>query len=158
MLIRNPQLKRLLSVVAICAIFISCNEKKKDVSYSKKTTTVSKKKQLSPLEKSIKVGKTIYTDMCVVCHQASGKGVPKAFPPIANSDYLKNNQTASIIGLKKGMKGEIVVNGETYNSYMAPLGLGNDEIADVMNYINHSWGNDYGDLITEEEVTKLLEE
>lgn len=158
MQIRNSQIKQLLLIIAICGLFISCNEKKKDVSYSKKTNVVSKKKQLTPLEKSIKSGKTIYTDMCVVCHQANGKGVPKAFPPLANSDYLKNNQTASIIGLKKGMKGEIVVNGETYNSYMAPLGLGNDEIADVMNYINHSWGNNYGDIITEEEVTKLLEE
>jgi len=54
------------------------------------------------------------------------------------------------------MKGEIVVNGENYNSYSTPLGLGNDEIAYVMNYINNIWGNNYADLITEEDVTNII--
>ena len=33
--------------------------------------------------------------------------------------------------------------------------MGDDEVADVMNYINNSWGNKYGNLITEEEVAKI---
>ncbi|RZN79994.1 MAG: cytochrome c [Winogradskyella sp.] len=136
-------------------IITSCNDKKVDINYSKKTQSKASKK-ISPLDKSIKIGKVIYTDMCTVCHLDNGKGVPKAFPPLANSDYLKNNQEESILGLKNGMKGEITVNGEAYNSYMAPLGLGNDEIADVMNYINNSWGNNFGKMITEEEVTNVI--
>ncbi|WP_299118147.1 cytochrome c [uncultured Winogradskyella sp.] len=147
--------KLILLFLIIGLVFTSCNDKKADVSYSKKEQPKALK-ELSPLEKSIKTGKVIYKDMCVVCHLDNGKGVPKAFPPLANSDYLKDNQEESILGLKKGMKGEIVVNGETYNSYMAPLGLGNDEIADVMNYINNSWGNDFGKMISEEEVANLI--
>ncbi|MBT8245498.1 MAG: cytochrome c [Winogradskyella sp.] len=148
------RLKLIIAFLILSTTLLSCNDKKTEVYYGK-TNKVTSLEQ-SPLEKSIKIGKTIYTDMCVVCHQANGKGVPKAFPPLANSDYLQDNQKASIIGLKKGMKGEIIVNGKTYNSYMAPLGLGNDEIAHVMNYINHTWGNNFADMLTEEEVTKVI--
>jgi mono/diheme cytochrome c family protein len=112
-------------------------------------------KQDTKLEKSRDRGSEIYSDFCVSCHLPSGKGVKNAFPPLANSDYLKNKRTESIRGIKYGLRGEIVVNGFTYNGYMAPMGLGNDEIADVMNYINHSWGNSFGKIVTEEEVTKI---
>ena len=54
------------------------------------------------------------------------------------------------------MSGEIVVNGVTYNSIMSPLGLSDNEVADVMNYINNSWDNKYGELITAEDVTKVI--
>ena len=54
------------------------------------------------------------------------------------------------------MSGEMVVNGITYNSAMAPLGLSNEEVADVMNYVNNSWGNKYGKLITTQDVTNII--
>jgi hypothetical protein len=38
---------------------------------------------------------------------------------------------------------------------MSPLGLEDDEIADVMNYITNSWGNANDKLITESEVSKI---
>ena len=44
------------------------------------------------------------------------------------------------------MSGEINVNGVTYNNVMATMGLSDEEVADVMNYINNSWGNKYGSL------------
>ncbi|WP_299890685.1 cytochrome c [uncultured Lacinutrix sp.] len=100
-------------------------------------------------------GKAIYDDFCVNCHMANGEGVPKAFPPIAKSDYLKNYRKESIKGLKYGMSGEITVNGIKYNSVMASQGLSNKEIANVMNYITNSWGNTNTSLITEEEVSKV---
>ncbi|MCA9003564.1 MAG: c-type cytochrome, partial [Planctomycetes bacterium] len=33
-------------------------------------------------------GKLLYTSICMACHQAEGQGIPKAFPPLAKSDYL----------------------------------------------------------------------
>ncbi len=107
------------------------------------------------LEESKKRGKEIYTDFCVTCHLPNGKGVEKTFPPLANSDYLMKNREASIRGIKYGQKGEIVVNGNTYNSTMAPMGLSDDEVADVMNYISNSWGNKNEKEVTEEEVAKV---
>ena len=77
------------------------------------------------------------------------------YPPLANSDYLKENQEESIRGVKYGQLGRIVVNGKVYNNAMMSMGLEDEEVADVMNYINNSWGNDYGTLITAEQVSEI---
>ncbi len=104
---------------------------------------------------SIKEGSLIYEDFCVNCHLPNGKGVEKTFPPLAKSDYLMTKRDLSIKAIKFGQKGEIVVNGITYNSVMAPLGLTNQEIADVMNYITTSWGNTNKKMITKAEVSAM---
>lgn len=147
---------RLFKLVLLMSIIVSCNSKEKKsvkIEYPEKT-------KLQPADPDLKAsmerGKLVYDDFCITCHMANGQGVPKAFPPLANSDYLRDNQIKSIKGIKNGMFGEMVVNGITYNSAMAALGLSNEEVADVMNYINNSWGNNYGELITSEEVTKII--
>ena len=140
---------KLIRLIAICLILTSCNSDKK------KTTELAQNQEPSKLEESIKRGKLVYNDMCITCHLADGKGVPKAFPPLADSDYLKENQDASIRGIKKGLSGKIVVNGITYNSVMSPLGLSDQEVADVANYINNSWGNDIKNFVTAEKVSEL---
>ena len=100
-------------------------------------------------------GKQIYTDFCIQCHMANGEGVPMLFPPLATSDFLKNNRNKSIRAIKYGIEGEIKVNGETYNTAMIAQSLSNMEIANVMNYITNSWGNKNKSLITEAEVSKI---
>jgi mono/diheme cytochrome c family protein len=107
------------------------------------------------LEESIKRGRLVYEDFCITCHMAQGEGAVGVFPPLAKSDYLMKNREASIKGIKLGQKDEIVVNGKTYNGYMAPLGLSDDEVADVMNYITNSWGNKNDNMITEVEVSQI---
>ncbi|TGV00307.1 c-type cytochrome [Flavivirga rizhaonensis] len=119
------------------------------------STNQYNKSQTDPLKESIQRGQEIYTDFCVSCHLPNGKGVEKVYPPLANSDYLIKNREASIRGIKYGQKGDIVVNGQTYNSFMAAMGLSDDEVADVMNYITNSWGNKNDKIITEEEVSKI---
>lgn len=106
-------------------------------------------------KESMESGKEIYTDFCVTCHLEKGEGVATVFPPLAESDYLIKNREASIRGIKYGQQGEIVVNGVTYNSAMASLGLENEEIADVMNYISNSWGNSSDKIVTTEEVAAV---
>jgi len=91
--------------------------------------------QTDPLKESIARGSEIYADFCMNCHLPNGEGVAEVYPPLAKSDYLMENREASIRGLKYGLEGEIIVNGKTYNSAMAALGLSDDEVADVMNYI-----------------------
>lgn len=112
-------------------------------------------KQDPKLKESMQRGSVVYDDFCMTCHLPDGKGVPKAFPPLANSDYLKNKRQESISAIKYGMSGEITVNGQKYNSAMAPMGLSNEEVADVMNYITNSWGNENSKIITEAEVSKI---
>ena len=110
--------------------------------------------QQKPLEQSIADGEEIYTDFCLQCHMANGKGVPGSFPPLANSDYL-NNIDQSIHAIKFGLKGPITVNGKSYNSNMISQGLDDEEIADVMNYILRSWGNESSTIVTEEKVASI---
>ncbi|MFC4720973.1 c-type cytochrome [Geojedonia litorea] len=111
--------------------------------------------QSTALQESISRGKMVYSDFCIVCHLANGEGVKGIYPPLANSDYLKNKRIESIKSVKYGMQGEITVNGKVYNSVMAPMGLTDQEIADVMNYITTSWGNTNAKAFTENEVSKV---
>jgi mono/diheme cytochrome c family protein len=85
-----------------------------------------------------------------------GKGQKGIFPPLAKSDYLFKNIQESIKAIKfGGVDGEIIVNGVKYDSKMEKMGLYDDEIADIMNYILNSWGNNYDKRITEEYVKSL---
>ena len=111
--------------------------------------------QKKPLEQSIADGEEIYNDFCIQCHLNNGEGVSGVFPPLAKSDFLVNNIEISIKGLKYGMSGPIVVNGEEYDGVMEDQGLGDDEIADVLNYILNSWGNQYNEIITLEQVASV---
>jgi nitrite reductase (NO-forming) len=43
--------------------------------------------------------------------------------------------------VKKGLSGEVTVNGQKYNSVMPALGLSDEDIANVLTYAYHSWGN-----------------
>lgn len=128
----------------MCGILVvACASKEKD--------------QNDKLKASIERGSVIYKDFCVVCHQTNGEGVEGAFPPLAKADYLMENRTESIKAIKFGQTGEITVNGKKYNNAMTPLGLYDEEIADVMNYITNSWGNKNDKIITVEEVSQLKE-
>ena len=110
------------------------------------------------LEESMQRGSEIYGDFCVTCHLQAGEGVSGAFPPLANSDYLQENREASIRGVKYGQQGELIVNGERYNSVMAPMGLEDEEIADVMNYVMNSFGNSSDKIVTKEEVAAIAKD
>ncbi|GGF82989.1 c-type cytochrome [Wenyingzhuangia marina] len=114
--------------------------------------------QTEALKESIKRGAEIYSDFCVTCHQPNGEGVPKVYPPLSKSDFLKKNREKSIRAIKYGLSGLITVNGIKYNSNMSPMGLSDDEVADVMNYITNNWGNKNEKIVTEAEVAKIKKE
>ncbi len=111
--------------------------------------------QDTKLSESIARGREIYTDFCMQCHLPDGKGTPKVYPPLAGSDWLVTKRKESIHSIKYGLNGPIEVNGEPYNSAMTSLGLEDEEIADVMNYIMNSWGNTQKKMITVEEVADI---
>jgi len=105
---------------------------------------------------SMERGRSVFEEFCVTCHQAGGQGVEGVYPPLAGSDYLLGQREASIRGVKYGQRGPLVVNGVTYDNTMMPLGLSEQEIADVMNYVRNSWGNQAeGPPVTPEEVASI---
>ena len=136
------KLLSVLAVFTISGLFFSTSE-----NYSKVDD--------QDLKESMKRGKQVYMSMCVSCHLPNGKGMGKIFPPLANADYLLEKREESIRAVKYGLKGKIVVNGVTYNNMMAPLGLDDKEVADVMNYILNSWGNKSDKIVTEKEVKTI---
>ncbi|NRD22772.1 cytochrome c [Winogradskyella litoriviva] len=142
-------MKKTIILLTGLILLTSCN------STNKKSTNIAQNQEKSTLQESIKRGKLVYNDMCTTCHLPDGKGVPKVFPPLADSDYLRDNQVNSIKAVKYGLSGEILVNNITYNSIMSPLGLSNQEVADVINYINNSWGNKIDNVATPEKVSEL---
>jgi mono/diheme cytochrome c family protein len=104
--------------------------------------------------KSKERGKQTYEELCITCHLADGTGMEGVFPPLAGSDYLAKNKAGAIHAIKFGQEGEITVNGTVYNNVMPGQGLSDQEIADVMNYIQNSWGNK-GKLVTAKEVESV---
>ncbi len=110
------------------------------------------------LKESMERGKDVYADFCVACHLTEGEGVEGVFPPLAGSDYLENNREKSIAGVKYGQQGELIVNGVTYNSAMPSMGLEDEEVADVMNYVLNSWGNTSDKIVTIQEVSELKQD
>ncbi|HYG40470.1 MAG TPA: cytochrome c [Cytophagales bacterium] len=93
------------------------------------------------LQESIKKGKTVFSTYCIACHQENGLGMEGVFPPLAKSDYLLADTKRAIKVVMHGMSGEITVNGKKYNSQMPDFGLNDEQIKDVVNYIQNSWGN-----------------
>jgi mono/diheme cytochrome c family protein len=100
-------------------------------------------------------GKEIYADFCMQCHGANGKGDTKNFPPLDGSDWLKTKRNQSIAAVKFGQSGQIAVNKIKYNSSMPAMGLTDQEVADVMNYIMTSWSNKQTKVVTEKEVAAI---
>lgn len=107
------------------------------------------------LERSIKTGEVIYKKKCATCHGKNGLGKGKRIPPLAKSDYLRDNLEESIRGILFGQQGEIMVNGVLYNKRMRAIKLTNLEVADVMNFVQNSWGNSSDETITPESVAQI---
>lgn len=150
------KINRLFVLLVASMSIISCNDSKKEsASKTDKITISDSKQEKTPLEKSIDRGKGIYNDFCMQCHLPNGKGVPGNFPPLDGSDWLTDKRQESIHAVKYGQSGKIVVNGKTYNNVMQPMGLSDQEVADVMNYVMNSWSNKQDKMVTVEEVKEV---
>ncbi len=98
---------------------------------------------LTDCSNSYSDGKYLYEIHCQSCHMADGTGLKGVIPPLAGADYLKKNFDKLPCVILLGIEEEIVVNGKTYNQPMAGIPeLKTMEIALLINFINHQWGND----------------
>ncbi len=86
-------------------------------------------------------GKGVYDKVCIACHQATGQGIPGAFPPLAKSDYLNKDVNRAIKGVVKGLSGPITVNGKKFSGAMPAQSLSDQQLADAFTYVYSSWGN-----------------
>ncbi|MDH4325916.1 MAG: cytochrome c, partial [Betaproteobacteria bacterium] len=93
-------------------------------------------------------GEKVYAANCVACHQANGKGVPPAFPPLDGSKLVLGPKDAQI---------DVILNGVTKNgapTAMAAFGkqLSNVELAAVITFTRNNWGNSTGEAVQPAEI------
>ena len=102
----------------------------------------SSKSSKAHLALSIANGKAVYTQNCATCHQVDGHGVPNMNPPLIQTSYVLGDKTKLIKIILNGFNEDVEINGNTYSNTMASHDfLKDQEIADVLTYIRHSFGN-----------------
>ena len=95
-----------------------------------------------------KRGAAVYIDNCAACHRTDGNGYTRVFPALAGNPVLQSENPTSLI--------HIVLKGATLPAtHTAPSTftmpafdwrLSDQEVADVVNFIRTSWGNQAGEV------------
>ena len=97
----------------------------------------------SEADATLKLGAKLYEDYCIKCHRANGAGIPPAYPPLAGNRAITmpSSVNAIRIVLNGGFPPSVQGNPRPYG--MPPYGpvLSDAEVAAVVSYIRHSWGN-----------------
>ena len=88
-------------------------------------------------------GEKVYAAQCVACHQASGKGLPPAFPPLDGSKTVLGAKDNQVAVLMSGRQGTAMVSFK---------GLTDVELAAVVTYTRNSWTNKVGDLVAPADI------
>ncbi len=85
---------------------------------------------------------------CATCHQADGKGLDPAFPPLVGSPWVTGSEERLIKISLHGLHGKIEVNGKVYDPEkgVPPMTafeslLNDNDMAAVLTYVRNSWGN-----------------
>jgi mono/diheme cytochrome c family protein len=91
-------------------------------------------------------GAQIYGKLCSSCHAPDGKSLATIAPPLAGHAVrmLEAGGRGHLIRIVlNGMAGPIEVSGKRYDAIMTPLRyLKDEQVADVLNHVLTSWGND----------------
>jgi nitrite reductase (NO-forming) len=98
-------------------------------------------------------GASLYTSTCAACHQATGMGLPGAFPPLKDDPVVLDPDPAvQIDTILHGAHGR-TIGGTTYPSAMPGFGsmLSDADVADIANHERTSWGNQ-GKPVTADQV------
>ena len=88
-------------------------------------------------------GAQLYSN-CQGCHQANGMGTPGKIPPLAGSEWVMGDPATAAAIVLNGLSGPIKVAGNSFGAEaMTPFGasLKDDQIAAILSYVRHEWGN-----------------
>lgn len=98
-------------------------------------------------------GSKLYLGHCAKCHGREGEGFLKLYPPIRNTRYLKEDVSKLPCIIRYGLKGEIVVDGVTFNQMMPAIQqLKTDDIGHIIRFLQTSWNHP----VTPTDVVKWL--
>ncbi|MDP9515778.1 MULTISPECIES: c-type cytochrome [Pseudomonas] len=88
-------------------------------------------------------GAAVYIDNCAACHRTDGKGYTRVFPALAGNPVLQSADATSLIHivLKGGTLPATHSAPSTFTMPPFAWRLSDQEVADVVNFIRGSWGN-----------------
>ena len=101
-------------------------------------------------------GAELFTNYCASCHQANGQGVSGAFPSLAGSAIVNDDDPTSMVNI-------IMYGYNASDAYGAMQATGQinelslEELVALMNHERTSWGNNASE-VTLEQIDKILEE
>jgi mono/diheme cytochrome c family protein len=85
-------------------------------------------------------GKTIYSSICIACHQPTGQGMAGLAPPLVDSEWVLGDPDKIIRIVTEGLSGPIDVKGSKWQLEMPGLPIFNDEqVAGILTYIRREW-------------------
>jgi len=105
------------------------------VAYAEREAMASK--SFTP-EELMALGEEVYNKTCATCHQANGQGIPPVFPALAGSAIATGPRDAHIGIVYAGKAGTAM------QAFAAQLNAA--EIAAVVHYERHAFGNNAGDV------------
>ena len=100
------------------------------------------------LQELVARGEKVFSANCAACHQASGKGVPGAFPALDGSKVVNGPKDVQIRTVLNG----VVKNGQPTAMVAWKGTLSDTDIASVITYTRNSWGNHTGEAVQPAEV------
>ena len=107
-------------------------------------------------EDTFKQGKFLYDNNCAACHMNDGTGFGALIPPLVNSDFLRENNEIVACIIRNGQTDTITVNGILYTEKMDGFKkMTPESMVNIINYINHAWGNDIPFTTLDEVKTAL---
>jgi len=90
-------------------------------------------------------GAAVFAGNCQACHQATGQGLPGAFPPLAGSEWVTGPANTMTQIVLHGLGGPLTVRGQSYQGTMPAFSqLTDAELAAVISHVRGAWGNAAG--------------
>ena len=86
---------------------------------------------LAPAGAQAPDGKTLFGKNCAACHQATGAGIPGAFPALKGNKFVQGDASEVISTVLKGRAG--------MPTFAASLD--DEQLSLVLSYVRSSWGN-----------------
>ena len=104
----------------------------------------------------VQQGERIFQNNCQGCHQQNGRGVPGAFPPVVQSEWVTGAPETVVRIVLHGLSGPVQVAGTTYEGAMPPWKdvLKDEEIAAVATYLRQ-WTPNAAPAIAGDQVAAL---
>ena len=92
-------------------------------------------------------GAEVYAAQCATCHQADGQGLAPAFPALAGSSIATGPLADNIDVVLHGRDGTAMPAWGTL--------LSDSEIAATLTYTRNAFGNETGDVVQPQTITRI---